>query len=99
MISQRLKVSLSAPRTFKACLRWLLWRHVVRYEYEMCQLCGKRVGPHTGSWWVTDDILWWQVVGDMNVVLCPPCFTEMADEKGMLVFWEARQDLREKIND
>lgn len=85
-------------------LRWLLtarfisrrarcrafWHYIVRrYPYEICMDCGRRVGPHTGSWWGAPDDLWERVNGSYNGVMCPPCFTAKADTLGLPIHWEA----------
>lgn len=46
---------------------------------ETCYVCGKR---HPTGFQVDDDV-WVAVVGNEGVVLCPACFDEMAQEKGI----------------
>lgn len=90
----RLIFSLRAPWNWRARLGWLFWRHIARYEYEMCQRCGGRVGRFHGdrSWWTTRNSLWAAVVGDRNGVLCPSCFTALAAAKDIPIRWEAVHD-------
>lgn len=70
------------------------WHYVIRrWATEICRTCGGRVGRATGSWWRADDALWAEVVGAPNAVLCPRCFTEAADRRGIPVRWEAVRDV------
>jgi len=72
-----------------ALLRALWWRHVRRYEYEVCHMCGRPVGRCTGSWWRADDELWIDGGGPLWGVLCPPCFTRCCDAAGQPVHYVA----------
>jgi hypothetical protein len=58
----------------------LYWRHVRRYEFEVCHRCGHPVGLV----WRTSDDLWRQVMGHSGGVLCVRCFDQAAD-----VYWQA----------
>jgi Holliday junction resolvase RusA-like endonuclease len=69
--------------------RWLYWRHVRRYDYEVCHRCGRPVLPFTRSWWHADDLLWARAGGVHYGILCPPCFTIEADAGGIQIRWEA----------
>jgi hypothetical protein len=70
------------------------WHIVVRgYAYEICMACGRPVGPRTGSWWAAPDVLWKRVIGDRHGVVCPPCFTRKAADKGIVVSWRAVEDV------
>lgn len=59
----------------------------MRYEMEMCHDCGRRVGPDPFSFWHADDELWMRVQGNVFGVLCPACFTRLADLHGVKVSW------------
>lgn len=73
-------------------LRALWWRHVIRWETEICNDCGRPVARWIVAWWRADDALWDRLVGDPNVVLCPRCFGEIAREQGVPIRWEAVDD-------
>jgi len=69
------------------------WHIIMRgYRCEICIRCGRPVGPHTGSWWSASDDLWAVVIGDPHRVVCPPCFTDAADARGVRVCWKAAVD-------
>jgi len=70
------------------------WRARVRalllalrgYEYEVCAICGGRVG----CVWHCDDHSWRTVTGwTTNGVSCVRCFERLANDKGMFVEWKA----------
>lgn len=66
------------------------WYGVVKgYDGELCLRCGRPVMPHTGSWWTTDEDLWHRIGGDEFGVLCPPCFTNVAQVHEVYVHWRA----------
>lgn len=66
------------------------WNHRT-YRGEVCQCCGRKVRGSTGSWWSADDDLWQHVTGmGEGGILCPPCFTRLAKEKRVLVYYEAK---------
>ena len=71
----------------RAALRGLYWTFVRRYAYEVCT-CGRRVGVGIGghSWWAPD-ALWLKVMPSHSGVLCPSCFTERAEAKGLWLYW------------
>jgi hypothetical protein len=85
--------------TLPARLRFLWWTVLCHYCCETCDDCGRRVAPHTGSWWHADDELWHQVVADslgpVPSVLCPPCFTRRADTTGIHLSWQAKVEWRD----
>ena len=66
------------------------WHIILRYDGEICLRCGRRVMPHTGSWWHAPEDLWVTCGGPEHGVLCPPCFTDLAARRGLIVYWEAR---------
>jgi hypothetical protein len=84
----RLRYTLSARLSVIARFRWLFWRHVARYELEMCHDCGRRVGPDPFSWWHAPDDLWTAVQANTFGVLCPACFTRLAAAYGLTVWWQ-----------
>lgn len=54
-----------------------------------CDDCGLPTPYATGSYWLASDELWDAVVGTPALVLCPPCFTERAENRGVTVSWRA----------
>lgn len=78
--------------TLGAKLRWVYWRHVRCYDYEVCHRCGRPVMPHTNSWWHAPDDLWIAMGGAAFGVTCPPCFHDMARAKGTRVYFMATVD-------
>lgn len=80
------------PVSVRAELRRWYWRFVRGYEYEICDRCGGAVGRCTGSWWGADDVLWEDVNGGFTGVMCPPCFTEACDSRGIWIAWRAVVD-------
>lgn len=78
-----------------AKIRWILSRHLRRHDGEVCHRCGRVVVDFTGSFWHASDELWDMVVarperfgGPDFGILCPPCFTQLADNNGILIRWE-----------
>ena len=71
-----------------APLRRFFWRHVVRYDSEICNWCGVPVGRCFGSWWHAPDELWLTVMPTKAGILCPRCFTDALIKKGILVWWQ-----------
>ena len=71
-----------------AKVRWFYWRHVRRYDYEVCHRCGRPV-MRSMSWWHADDLLWVRAGGGHYGILCPPCFTVEAAASGIPVHWKA----------
>ncbi|MET0601373.1 MAG: hypothetical protein ABW167_05230 [Baekduia sp.] len=69
--------------------RAVYWTLIRRWETEICQRCGRRVGPHTGSWWHAAEELWKKVMVEDHHVVCPPCFSTAAREHGILVCYLA----------
>ncbi len=54
---------------------------------EACQRCGRE---QPLIWWCEDKALWQEVTGcGEGGVFCPTCFDKLADEKGILLYWEA----------
>jgi hypothetical protein len=76
-------------RTPLRAMRRVYWRHVRRYDGEICDRCGRPVGRCTGSWWCAPDALWRDLNGGFAGVMCPPCFTAAAESVGIFVHWEA----------
>lgn len=70
-----------------AKLRYWYWRHLRRYESEICQRCGRPVGQ---VWHARDDI-WECVVGSHGGILCIPCFDKlvMQEYAGRFLYWTA----------
>lgn len=54
-----------------------------------CDDCGLPTPYATGYYWLAPDDLWAEVVGTPALVLCPPCFTERAENRGITVAWMA----------
>jgi hypothetical protein len=75
--------------TLGAKLRWVYWRHVRRYDSEVCHECGRPVMRGIASWWHAPDELWQEVGGPKRGVLCPACFSEWARAKGRLIYYTA----------
>ena len=87
-------------RNRRAMLRGLWWSLVRRYPCEMCP-CGQPVGRAIGTFWHAPDGLWNDVVGwpgwerqygemaylGVPGTLCPRCFTERAEAKGIRLHW------------
>lgn len=63
--------------------RRFYWRHVRRYDGEICHDCGRPVARAVGSWWRATDLLWLRVVRDNRTILCPRCFIARADAHGI----------------
>ena len=65
------------------------------YRGEICEECGFPVAHFVRSYWSAPNELWNEVTGTEGnprgegVILCPPCFTEQAREKGRHVSWRA----------
>jgi hypothetical protein len=59
------------------------------YRGETCDECGMAVAFFTRSYWNATDELWSKVMETSAGVLCPPCFTIAAKEKGISVHWQA----------
>lgn len=59
------------------------------YNGEHCNECGMPIRFFTRSYWNTNDNLWDRVVGTDKIILCPPCFTELANSKGIHISWVA----------
>ena len=68
--------------------RWLWWRWVRRYRYEVCFDCGRPVSRCTPTWWHASDELWELVVGGPGGVLCAACFTHRCRALGVTVSWQ-----------
>jgi hypothetical protein len=56
---------------------------------QFCDRCGKtNWGMH---WWDYSTIIWEAVAGNVNGhhhgCFCPPCFTALANEKGLSIVW------------
>ena len=69
-----------------AKLRWLWWRWVRRYRYEVCFACGRPVSRATPTWWHAPDALWLRVEWS-GAIRCVPCFTRDCRELGITVSW------------
>lgn len=92
-MSNRLKWILTASLSSRRARLIAFWNYIVlRWETEICMVCGGRVGRATGSWWKASDGLWIEVMGDPHTVCCPRCFTKTAERKGIFVRWEALRD-------
>lgn len=61
----------------RAKVAWIYWRHVRRYDSEVCHRCGRPVARGIGTWWHAPDWLWAMTSGPFNI-LCPACFVERA---------------------
>lgn len=65
--------------------RWLYWRWVRRYRYEVCYACGRPDSIPT--WWHVSDELWERVEGGPGGIRCAPCFTRDCQALGITVSW------------
>jgi len=67
----------------------------VSYDGEICQECGFPVAHFVGSYWSAPNELWNLVMGTPDNprgegdVVCPPCFTRLAEKAGYHVSWRA----------
>lgn len=62
-----------------------------------CIECGETYFERIGSYWLADDELWAEVMGDgCDCVVCPRCFARKAAEQGIPVLW---QPVRAKASD
>lgn len=71
--------------------RWW-WRVVRRYEWEICDACGRPAARGLGdTYWFAPNSLWNEVEGGPNGVRCPPCFD--ADCRGLNIdiSWRAHK--------
>jgi hypothetical protein len=60
------------------------WHYVVRgWVTEICAECGRPVGLV----WHSPDALWLDLVGGYDGIRCIPCFDDMVDANGGLVYW------------
>lgn len=80
-----------------AALRGLWWTFVRRYAYETCT-CGRPVAHNfylvngePRSYWRAPDEMWEHVMGSPHGVLCPSCFTERAEAKGLRIYWTPKE--------
>jgi hypothetical protein len=72
-----------------ALLRALWHRHVLRYDYEVCEHCGR---PVRHVWWCHDDKLWEQITGNAKPsgresaagIWCITCFDREAKKLGWI---------------
>lgn len=71
----------------KPLRRWW-WRHVRRYDSELCS-CGRPVRVV----WHADDVLWAEIHGDPGV-LCVECFDRRCAARGVILTWEPRELVR-----
>lgn len=76
-----------AWKTRRAALRGLWWWLVRRYPNELCQDCGRPVGRSIGTYWHASDELYERVRGTLHGTVCPGCFTEAAEERGVFIYW------------
>lgn len=69
-------------------LRRLWWQRVRRYEYEICECCGRPASRGLGdTYWFAPDHLWNEVHGSPNGIRCPRCFDKAARSKGIYLGW------------
>lgn len=54
-----------------------------------CNDCGFPYYERMGSYWLADDDLWWRIVSDDSIVLCPGCFATRAHLAGVPMHWRA----------
>lgn len=57
-----------------------------------CHDCGLPTPYATGSYWLAPDDLWRDVVGPPSIALCPACFQERAEDRGITISWRAVRD-------
>lgn len=87
------------PSHFGRAVRRFYWRHVRRHRYEICHSCGRPVHGTCPNWWRADDALWLQVVGAPEGLRCIQCFTDEADAKGLLLYWEPKVEPRPVVGE
>jgi hypothetical protein len=78
-----------APRWYCRARRWL-WRHVRRYDGEICHSCGK---PVHLVWWA-DEALWEEIVGGPGGIRCVLCFSRECWDRRISVAWRPKVDFR-----
>lgn len=83
-MSARLRVTLRWRGI--ALLRALYWRHLRRWQTEICHNCGR---PVRVVWWTYDDALWETVTGESHGggIRCIPCFDEAARAHCAWIEW------------
>lgn len=57
-----------------------------------CSDCEQPYFERLGSYWLTDDALWYAVVSRDDVALCPACFVDRARRLGVHLHWVAVED-------
>src|SRR4051812_46880188 len=78
-----------------ARIKAILPNWIVRIEF--CQRCGI---TQPLCWTCDDDLLWKEINGSMNGVLCPKCFYDLARQKNFFVIFHARADyVRDKVGE
>ncbi len=81
---------MTRPTAPLAWTRWLWWRLVRRYRYEVCRKCGRPVGLV----WRAADELWVEVIGHRGNIRCIPCFDRECLDRGITLGWHALVDHR-----
>lgn len=82
----RFRYSLSAPRRPRSLVGLLrMWWHdfVIHPLFEgteLCEDCGRRY-----PLWSAADHLWTKCMGDFGGLLCPSCFSDRMENKGIIV--------------
>jgi hypothetical protein len=72
--------------------RPVIERLVQHAEVHRCVDCDLPTSYAIGSYWLADDALWAEVVGEDELVLCPACFHDRAQAKRIAVMWRAERD-------
>ena len=69
-----------------AKIKSILPQFIINYFeiIEFCQRCGIQ---QPIAWHCKSDELWKKINGTKNGVLCPKCFSELAQEKGIFIMW------------
>ena len=67
-------------------LTWMLVHWTGKSDEERCHRC-KQYYP---QYWHSDDALWTRVAGNYET-LCPECFQEMAQDKGVAIEWKCQE--------
>lgn len=67
-----------------ARLRRWFWRHLMRYDSELCDDCGRKIEVI----WTAPDWMWGQAMGHEGGILCPRCFdARMGHPNVLFIRW------------
>lgn len=65
--------------------RWW-WRSLLKWEGELCQRCGRNY--YRTIWWCDDERLWKRITWNRYKLLCPGCFSELAENENIWIRWK-----------